>query len=193
MTDEQLLIGIRDKDPGAFDTIFERWYKKLCFFANRIISDQAASKDVVTESLLKLWGRKKAFSSVDHLESFMRVLVKNSCIDYLRKNVYRARIEREVLKSEAFTENAIEKKYFQAEIIEALYLQINKLPERTQQVFKLTYLEGHSRAEVAQILNLSENTVRNLNQIAMHTLKKAFGVEQKVIIYMLIYFICENS
>lgn len=193
MTDEQLLIGIRDKNPGAFDAVFERWYRKLCFFANKIIRDQAAAKDIVTDSFVKLWVQKKTFSSIDHLESFVHKAIKNSCIDYLHKNVYRARIEKEVVKSEPITENAIEKKYFQSEIIQALYSQIEKLPQRTQQVFRLTYLEGHSRAEVAQILNLSENTVRNLNQIAMNTLKKAFGIEPKIIIYIIIYLICKNS
>ena len=192
MTDEQLLIGVRDKDPGAFDAVFERWYKKLCYFANKIINEQAAAKDIVTDSFVKLWVKKKDFSSIDHLESFIYKTIKNSCLDHLHKNEYRTKIEKEVLKFEALTEDAIAKKYFQSEIIDALYLQINKLPVRTQQVFRLTYLEGHSRAEVALLLNLSENTVRNLNQIAMNTLKKAFGVEQKVIIYILVYLILEK-
>jgi len=193
MTDEQLLIGIRDKDPGAFDAIFERWYKKLCYFANKIINEQAAAKDIVTDSFVKLWVKKKDFLSIDHLESSIYKTIKNSCLDHLHKIEYRTKIEKEVLKFEPVTEDAIAKKYFKSEIIEALYSQIDRLPGRTQQVFRLTYLEGHSRSEVAQLLDLSENTVRNLNQIAMNTLKKAFGVQQKVIIYILIYFILENQ
>ncbi len=144
MTDEQLLIGIRDKDPGAFDAVFERWYRKLCYFANKIINEQAAAKDIVTDSFVKLWIKKKEFSSIDHLEAFIFKTIKNSCLDHLHKNEYRTKIEKEVVKSGPVTEDAIAKKYFQSEIIEALYSQINQLPERTQQVFRLTYLEGHS-------------------------------------------------
>lgn len=193
MTDEQLLIGIRHKDPAAFDAAFEKWYKKLCYFADSIIKEQAAAKDIVTDSFVKLWIKKRDFTSIDHLEAFVYKSIKNSCLDHLHKHRYRSKIEKEVVQSEPLTEDAIAKKYFNSEIIEALYSQIDKLPERTQQVFRLTYLEGHSRAEVAHLLNLSENTVRNLNQIAMNTLKKAFGVEQKVIIYILVYLILENA
>jgi RNA polymerase sigma-70 factor (ECF subfamily) len=54
-----------------------------------------------------------------------------------------------------------------------------------QQVFKLTYLEGYSRTEVAQMLNLSENTIRNTNAAAMKALRLTLGVEQFVILLAL--------
>jgi RNA polymerase sigma-70 factor (ECF subfamily) len=66
-----------------------------------------------------------------------------------------------------------------------LYERINQLPERMQQVFKLTYLDGYSRTEVAQMLNLSENTIRNTNAAAMKALRLTLGVEQFVILIFL--------
>jgi RNA polymerase sigma-70 factor (ECF subfamily) len=58
-----------------------------------------------------------------------------------------------------------------------LYERINQLPERMQQVFKLTYLDGYSRTEVTQMLSLSENTIRNTNAAAMKALRLTLGVE----------------
>ena len=73
----------------------------------------------------------------------------------------------------------------EAELIQILYERINQLPERMQQVFKLTYLEGYSRTEIAQMLNLSENTVRNTNAAAMKALRLTLSVEQFMVLISL--------
>jgi RNA polymerase sigma-70 factor (ECF subfamily) len=94
------------------------------------------------------------------------------------------------VKTEQLSENVIEKKYQEAELVQMLYDRINQLPDRMQQVFKLTYLDGFSRAEVAQMLNLSENTIRNTNAAAMKAIRLTFGtVQVMVIIFIAIYFL----
>ncbi|HEX6429459.1 MAG TPA: sigma-70 family RNA polymerase sigma factor, partial [Niastella sp.] len=80
-----------------------------------------------------------------------------------------------------------EKRYQEAELIQILYERINELPERMQQVFKLTYLDGYSRTEVAQLLNLSENTIRNTNAAAMKALRLTLGLEQYVILLAILF------
>jgi RNA polymerase sigma-70 factor (ECF subfamily) len=59
-----------------------------------------------------------------------------------------------------------------------------------QQVFKLTYLDGYSRTEVAQMLSLSENTIRNTNAAAMKALRLTLGVEQfMILIFLAVLFL----
>jgi RNA polymerase sigma-70 factor (ECF subfamily) len=106
-----------------------------------------------------------------HLQVYCCSVIKNACIDYLRKDKLRTRIENQLGQAVMLSENAIERKYQEAELIQLLYERINQLPDRMQQVFKLTYLDGYSRAEIAQMLNLSENTIRNTNAAAMKALR----------------------
>jgi len=185
MLDEKIIEGIRDKNPQAFHAVFDKFYGQLTTFATSILNDPIAAEDVVSEAFVKLWKLDKDFTSVRHVKDFLYTIIKNSCVDVLRKTRTRTKIENNVVRSLELTENDIEKKYMVSEIIEKLYERINQLPERTRKVFVLTYLEGYSRSEVAQLMNLSENTVRNMNLNGMNALKAALNAEKVVVIIFL--------
>ena len=176
---------ITDKDPAAFNEVYDKLYRKLFFFAKSLIGNTEEARDIVAESFIKLWAQKNNFSNMAHLQVYFYTVIKNACIDYLRRNKLRTKIENHLIKSEIVHENVIERKFQEAELFQLLYERISQLPDRMQQVFKLTYLEGYSRTEVAQMLNLSENTIRNTNAAAMKALRLTLGVEQFVILIAL--------
>ncbi|MFL5747898.1 MAG: RNA polymerase sigma factor [Niastella sp.] len=182
MTDEQIMQKILKKDPEAFNEVYNKLYRKLFLFANSLIANTEEARDIVTESFIKLWSQENHFSNMTHLQVYFYTVIKNACIDYLRRDKLKAKIENRLVKEEHITENVIEKKYQEAELVQILYDRINQLPDRMQQVFKLTYLDGFSRTEVAQMLNLSENTIRNTNAAAMKALRLTLGVEQVMIL-----------
>ena len=182
MTDELIMQRILKKDPEAFNEVYNKLYRKLFLFANSLIANTEEARDIVTESFIKLWSQENHFSNMSHLQVYFYTVIKNACIDYLRRDKLKAKIENRLVKEEHITENVIEKKYQEAELVQILYDRINQLPGRMQQVFKLTYLDGFSRTEVAQMLNLSENTIRNTNAAAMKALRLTLGVEQVMIL-----------
>lgn len=189
MTDEQIMQKILEKDPEAFNEVYNKLYRKLFLFANSLIANTEEARDIVTESFIKLWSQENYFSNMSHLQVYFYTVIKNACIDYLRRDKLKAKIENRLVKEEHITENVIEKKYQEAELVQILYDRINQLPDRMQQVFKLTYLDGFSRTEVAQMLNLSENTIRNTNAAAMKALRLTLGVEQvMVLIFIALLF-----
>lgn len=186
MTDEQIIIGLKDKDPSAFDAVFAKYYTQLYLFTNSLIKNPTESKDIVSDTFLKLWENKYRFTQIAHIEGFFFTTIKNSVIDRSRKNKKRIEVENVLSKSELFSVNGVERKFLEAEIIQKILEKINELPERTQLVFKLIYLEEKSRTEVAELLNISENTVRNLNASATKALRMAFGNEQLALVYLLL-------
>jgi RNA polymerase sigma-70 factor (family 1) len=185
MTDEQIMQRIMDKDPTVYNELYDKLYRKLFLFAKSLIDDTEEARDIVTESFIKLWAQQNHFANMVHLQVYFYTVIKNACIDHLRKNKLRNKIENHLLKAGTISENAIERRYQEAELVQILYERINQLPERMQQVFKLTYLDGFSRTEVAQMLNLSENTIRNTNAAAMKAIRLTLGVEQMVVLIFL--------
>lgn len=177
--------SITDKDPAAFNEVYDKLYRKLFLFAKSLIGNTEEARDIVAESFIKLWAQQKQFSNMAHLQVYFYTVIKNACIDYLRKDKLRTKIENQLIRAGIVQENVIERKFQEAELVQLLYERINQLPERMQQVFKLTYLEGYSRTEIAQMLNLSENTVRNTNAAAMKVLRLTLGAEQLLILISL--------
>ncbi|WP_255539676.1 RNA polymerase sigma factor [Longitalea luteola] len=173
------------KDSEAFSELYDRTYRKLFLFAKSLVGDAEEARDIVTDSFIKLWSHETSFSNMTHLQVYLYKIIRNSCIDYLRRDKLRIKIETQLSKAEIIHENVIERKYQEAELVTMLYERINQLPERMRQVFKLTYLDGYSRTEVAQMLNLSENTIRNTNAAAMKAIRLTLGVEPMVILAIL--------
>ena len=190
MTDEQIMQKIKDKDPAAFNEVYDKLYRKLFLFAKSLIGDTEEARDIVTESFIKLWAQKNSFTNMIHLQVYFYTVIKNACIDHLRRHKLKNKIEHQLIQSGTIHENFIEKRFQEAELVQMLYERINQLPERMQQVFKLTYLDGYSRTEVAQMLSLSENTIRNTNAAAMKALRLTLGVEQfMILIFLAVLFL----
>jgi RNA polymerase sigma-70 factor (ECF subfamily) len=175
MTEFDIIQGLKEKDPTAFDEVYARLYKKMCAFAASLVYDPAESEDQATDGFVKLWKHHKDFSSLRHIETFLVLTIKHSCIDLIRKNRHRVKYLEDAINQGSIGDDEIERKYQKADIINRIYNRIEQLPEGQRNCFKLTYLEGHSSNEVAQILNLSEKTVRNQNWLALKTLRLALN------------------
>lgn len=175
MTEFDIIQGLKEKDPASFDEVYARLYKKMYAFAASILRNPVESEDQATDGFVKLWKHHKNFSNLAHVEMFLVQTIKNSCIDHLRRNKHRLKYQAYAIQQSAISEDEIQRKYQKADIIDKIYKRIDKLPEGQRNCFKLTYLEGHSSKEVAQILNLSEKTVRNQNWLALKTLRLALN------------------
>lgn len=60
-------------------------------------------------------------------------------------------------------------------ILEKIFSEIDKLPDKCQQVVKLCFFSKLSRREVATLLNLSKNTVDSHVKYAIQKLKNVFS------------------
>lgn len=158
-------------DPSAFDEVYNAYYRKLTLFARALIEDKEEARDIVSESFLKVWVKKLTFENEGQIQSYFYTVVKNACIDYLRKNKLKKKLAHELIEASPETENLIARKFQESELVCMIYERINQLPVQMQKVFKLTYLEGRTRSEIAKMLLLSENTIRNTNYAATKALR----------------------
>jgi RNA polymerase sigma-70 factor (family 1) len=193
MTEDQIVQGLWEKDPAAFDELYSKLYRKFCAFANNLINDPIEAGDQASEAFIKLWAYKKKFTSLEHINHFLFLVIRNGCISYIRKNKLHAKVQQQLLKTGKLSEDLIERKIQEADVFSRIYARIEELPEMRQKVFKLTYLEGLSRAEVAQQLGISESTVKNQNSEAMKTLRIFFGVDKLLILICLTLLLIAGS
>src|ERR1044071_4278073 len=105
MTDEQIMQRIMEKDPAAFNEVYDKLYRKLFLFAKSLIYDTEEARDIVAESFIKLWAQQKQFSNMAHLQVYFYTVIKNACIDYLRKDKLRTKIENQLSRAGTIQEN----------------------------------------------------------------------------------------
>jgi RNA polymerase sigma-70 factor (family 1) len=175
MTDTQIIKGVNQKLPEAFNQIFDKLYASLCMYANRIIDDREESKDLVAKAFLVLWEKERDFEDLSHLKAFLYTVTRNACIDHVKSSKIQEEQMARITQQIDISEQQIERAINEAEILKELYAAIKKLPNRCRKAFILTHLEGLSRSEAATRLGVSENTLKNQVQFAKKRLRAMLG------------------
>lgn len=162
-TETDLFALIAQGDETAFRHIFHQYNKKLFPFVCTLVKVPADAKEVIQTVFIKLWMNRSKLESVQNPGAWLHTLTTNATYDFLRSKArYELRLNelgkiQDVHVHEIVDTEKIETTRAQDLIMEAM----QQMPQRRRQVFQLIKIEGYDRKEAAQILNISENTVRN--------------------------------
>lgn len=149
-------IALKD-DELAFSTLFFQFFSPLCVFAHRYIERRETCEDIVQETFFKIWKNRKGIEINTSSRNFLLTSVRNSCIDYLRKQeTEQSWQQREIAKSSA---NANEDLYSVVELEQMLNAALAKLPEKVRTVFEQNRFDGKTYSEIALEHQISVKTV----------------------------------
>ena len=142
-------------------------------FILKNLRDTEVSHDVVQDSFMKLWIKRKDVESKKG-KSYLYTTAYHTMIDYIRKNSRNSSIENtENVQGETFNSYS--------DLKEILNLAIEKLPEIKRSAIMLRDYEGYSYEEIGEITNLNESQVKVYIYRARVFLKKFIGSPEMVI------------
>jgi RNA polymerase sigma-70 factor (family 1) len=163
----------REGNETALAYFFKLHHKALSYFANQILVDEAAAQEIVSDCFLKLWQKHSDFQKAHNIKAFLFISCRNACLNYLRQLKTRsAAQDRYITELETETTSS-DYQVIETELLELVSTEINALPEKMKEVFKLLYLNGKSTSEVADELDLSVQTVRNQKTKAIELIKNS--------------------
>ncbi|WP_243348104.1 RNA polymerase sigma-70 factor [Parabacteroides sp. FAFU027] len=176
-----------------FKEIYRKLYPKLSVYATLFLSQDEAH-DVVQEVFVSVWENQSLIMEEASIHSYLYRAVYNRCIDVLRKQYtkeqYASTVRTEILEKEANyfhpDNHEIENRLFSQELYDTVHSEIEKLPAKCQEVFRLYYYEQKSAKEISEALDLSRSTVENHIYNGMKTLKKRFSNYQFILFLLLI-------
>ncbi|QHS63202.1 RNA polymerase sigma factor [Chitinophaga agri] len=164
-----LFSAAKGEDTSAFKILYQRYWKKLYISAcKRVDADDA--KDIVQDVMLSLWRRKHEIQ-IDSNEDLSRYLY--SALRY-RIISYYAFSSATVQIPEWFDQPVHASFEDAFDVIKLKHLidgEVDRMPERMQQIYQLSREEDLSVTDIASQLNLSEQTVRNQLSLAMKRLR----------------------
>jgi RNA polymerase sigma-70 factor (family 1) len=158
----------------GFEFFFNEFYAALSFFAYKILNDQAAAEDVVSDCYVKLWERREIFDKPGSIKSYLYSAVKNASIDVLRRNKRMQKHLREFSVLSPQFEQSVFHNLIQAEVLRIVASERARLPTKTKRVFEMFYFENKSYQEIAEELGISINTVKNQKIRALKILRRQF-------------------
>jgi RNA polymerase sigma-70 factor (family 1) len=168
---EDIISGFRNSDEWAIKQIYKLYYRPLCYYAERLIQIQEDAEDIVVESFLKLIKKNTDFDKLSDIRSFLFIVTRNACFDFLRQRKRMAARDPEFAISDDSFESVDDNEMIAAKVLQVIYASVEKLPSQCKQVFKLTFIEGMSTAAVASEMGISPQTVLNQKNKALKSLR----------------------
>lgn len=121
--------------------------------ANRYLGDTADAEDMVQDAMMRLWQMCAQLKSP--VDGLARVLVRNLCLDAIRRRKPREGIES--LPPVVFRGNDEAEEH---QRIESMMKVVENLPEIPQTILRLRHMEGMEMKDIAHLLQMEEATVR---------------------------------
>ena len=166
---------MKTTDTDCYKQIYLKYAPMLLRFAEKFVSSFFA-EDIVHDVFLKLWDKQIFILPDNEIKSILYTSVRNVCIDHLR----RLSLEQKLMDQRALQikideldfSKTSENMFMRKDMLEFIMKKVGELPERKQEIFRLSYLEGLKASEIAEQLNLSVRTVENQLYRTLLILKK---------------------
>ena len=142
---------------------------KLYRLAQRITLDSLEAEDVVEDTLVRVWERRKTLTEVDILEVYCLTICRNLALDRAeRKDAQHATIDAS-FDAPADTTALPDAQLEADERLVWVRRSFETLPEKQRTALQLRDIEGHSYQEVATAMDISEGDVK----VTLHRARQA--------------------
>jgi len=169
--EETLIQRFISGDQTAYELLFRFYYPGLVTFVTQIISDRDEAEEIVQDFFVNVWTGRNSIQKSTSLKSYFFVSVKNRAFNYLKKEQIRektlGKLKELVEKDFLFQPDLFVESGLQQQIASAM----EKLPDRTREVFMLSRFKGISNDEIAIQLELSKRTVETQISNALKILR----------------------
>lgn len=159
ITGQDLLLLIEQRDTEAFTGFYVDNFKKLILVSDKYVRDIPVAEEIVQNIFLRIWEDKQLLADISSIKSYLYRSVINASINHVNRE---RSLEKHHLKiAESLTAEDFDRIDEQNELIVLLYREIELLPEKCREVFKLSRLDGIKYKAIALQLGISEKTVEN--------------------------------
>jgi RNA polymerase sigma-70 factor (ECF subfamily) len=172
-TEEVLLGLIKTGNYAAFDELYNRHWSTLYGMAYNILRDHSSSKDIVQDIFVWFWEHREQWN-LTSCKGYLLTAVRFKTANYIRAS--KARQEFYQFMPGQDNEFADQGMEFEARQLELLIQQItSELPERCQEIFRLSRFEYLPNKQIADKLGISEKTVEGHITAALKKLREKLG------------------
>lgn len=184
-TEKELLKKLKEGDSFAFEVLFYKYRNKVKGFAIKIVPAQVDPEEIVQEVFVKIWLKKEFIDPAKDFQSYLFSIAKHLVLDHLKSAVNRRLyFVDEQFHQDLQIEDGAENTHIE-DAEDKLQKLIDEIPERRREIFCLSRFEGLSYKQIAERLNISENTVDSQIRNALAFLRKEF---RKYAVLAFLYF-----
>lgn len=157
-------------DRGQFESLYSLIVNKVYFWCYVVVGNESDALDASQDAMLLIYKKLNTLKNPEMFSSWMYRVVRNSCLDYLKKN---NRYDSEFLHSNDYEESfestikderrdSLPNEVYDLNETKKLIIKfIDNLPRRQKEVITLHYLEEFKIEEIAELLNYNPGSIKS--------------------------------
>lgn len=162
-----------------FNEIFKRYSGYTATIARNYIHDEQTIDDILQKVFISFYKQNIDFKNEPSLMAWLKITTTRACLDHIKhvtrltdnKKKYTIEQYNGVEPSTEIDSDERERAEIENYVIGFIVDEINKLPPRTKQAFKLYYFQEMTLKQIAKEMKISVPTVGTALQRARETLR----------------------
>ncbi len=172
-SDSKLIFSLSKGDVKAFNELFLRYHLQVYRFSIKILRSETDAEEIVQEVFIAVWQNRQRIKP-EGFSAYLFGIAKNHVHSLLRKQVYFNQYLLFLERKPEVDYNPVEEQINFDEIQKFFTEQIDQLPERRKKIFSMSRFEQMTYKEIAQKLNISENTVDTQIRNVLNVLRREY-------------------
>lgn len=175
LNDSALIIRLQSGDHAAYATLYEKFWRSLYIHAYKRVKDEAVAKDIIQTVFINIWQRRETISIHTEIGHYLQGAVRFQVFNHFRSEKLKDKVlESTLMRFEEMTSINDLDGYFELEKLIAGAVAL--LPDKMKEAYLLKAAQL-STAEIAQKLNLKEQTVSNHLSEALRRIRIKLGTK----------------
>lgn len=189
LTDAALFRLIQQDNERAFSALFDRYKTSVFRHVYQRIHSDIGTEDIIQNIFISLWRNRQTIVIQESFRPYLLGAAKKSVFAYYASSA------REIKNSYLLHDHKEPVAYPEEEFIIARELEelvqheVQKMPRTMGQAFQLSRKEQLSVREIAELLNISEQTVKNNITLALQRLRGKLSSQQIIHILPIIVYL----
>jgi RNA polymerase sigma-70 factor (ECF subfamily) len=159
--EELLVLRCQDGEQQALGELVDRWQGRFVGHACRLMGQPEAARDAVQEAWIAIVRGLGGLDDPARFAPWAYRIVRNKCVDWVRRQGRRRRLGRELEESRRREEELALAGGREAPGPDRLIDALRALPRDRQALLSLYYQDGFSVREIAGILGIPAGTVKS--------------------------------
>jgi RNA polymerase sigma factor (sigma-70 family) len=152
-----LLLEIVEGNEEALAGLIRLYWKNVYAHALSWVKSAEEAEELTQDIFLKVWNARDQISRVENFEAWLFIITRNALASAVRKKLSQPTF----IQDQEREENSLRPDYLleNRQHYQVLLTGIGLLPEKRQQVFRMSRLEGRTHEEIAKLLGMHKDTV----------------------------------
>lgn len=168
-------------DYAVLETLFTMLYRELYSYGLKILPIPEIVCDTIQDVFTDIWSRREKMYTVDKVRPYLFISVRHELLKQIEKQKRNSQVKRDVGGTFEFsTEDFIVREETEAAAGELLLKCLQRLTARQREVILLRFHHELKFDEIAHIMNMNVQSVRNLLVRALESIRHDRSVMEKI-------------